>query len=112
MILVDSSLWIDYFKGTITRQTEKLDKLLSDEPLAIGDLILTEVLQGFDNERDFIENSNLIYLNIDLLSTQPGSSGAGDGLSSSCSSRFRGSSARSPGSCSGRRPAGRTPPPE
>ena len=53
MILVDSSVWIDYFNGTITRQTERLDKLLSDEPLAIGDLILTEVLQGFDNERDF-----------------------------------------------------------
>ena len=53
MILVDSSVWIDYFRGTITPQTEKLDWLLGVEPLAIGDLILTEVLQGFDNERDF-----------------------------------------------------------
>ena len=53
MILVDSSVWIDYFKGTITAQTEKLDSLLGREPLAIGDLILTEVLQGFVNERDF-----------------------------------------------------------
>lgn len=53
MILVDSSVWIDYFKGTITVQTEKLDSLLGQEPLAIGDLILTEVLQGFDYERDF-----------------------------------------------------------
>lgn len=53
MILVDSSVWIDYFKGTVTMQTEKLDKLLGQEPLAIGDLILTEVLQGFDKERDF-----------------------------------------------------------
>ena len=55
MILVDSSVWIDYFKGTITAQTERLDGLLGLEPLAIGDLILTEVLQGFDNERDFSE---------------------------------------------------------
>jgi predicted nucleic acid-binding protein len=47
LILVDSSVWIDYFKGTITAQTEKLDSLLGHEPLAIGDLILTEVLQGF-----------------------------------------------------------------
>ena len=47
MILVDSSVWIDYFQGTITAQTEKLDKLLGHEPLAIGDLILAEVLQGF-----------------------------------------------------------------
>jgi predicted nucleic acid-binding protein len=53
LILVDSSVWIDYFKGTITAQTEMLDRLLGQQPLAIGDLILTEVLQGFDNERDF-----------------------------------------------------------
>ena len=55
MILVDSSVWIDYFRGTITAQTEILDKLLGHESLAIGDLILTEVLQGFTNERDFNE---------------------------------------------------------
>jgi hypothetical protein len=53
LILVDSSVWIDYFKGTITAQTEKLDSLLGHEPLAIGDLILTEVLQGFADETDF-----------------------------------------------------------
>ena len=53
MILVDSSVWIDYFKGTVTAQTETLHRLLGQERLAIGDLILTEVLQGFDNERDF-----------------------------------------------------------
>jgi len=53
LILVDSSVWIDYFKGTITSQTDRLDGLLGYEPLAIGDLILTEVLRGFQNERDF-----------------------------------------------------------
>jgi predicted nucleic acid-binding protein len=53
LILVDSSVWIDYFRGTVTPQTEKLDCLLGQQPLAIGDLILTEVLQGFDDERDF-----------------------------------------------------------
>ncbi len=53
MTLVDSSVWIDYFNGTITAQTERLDSLLGLEPLAIGDLILTEVLQGFNKERDF-----------------------------------------------------------
>lgn len=53
MILVDSSVWIDYFEGKVTAQTETLDRLLSRELLVIGDLILTEVLQGFDNERDF-----------------------------------------------------------
>lgn len=53
MILVDSSVWIEYFKGTITTQTEMLDGLLDQQPLAIGDLILTEVLQGFNRDRDF-----------------------------------------------------------
>jgi hypothetical protein len=53
LILVDSSVWIDYFRGTINLETGELDRLLGDELLAIGDLILTEVLQGFDNEREF-----------------------------------------------------------
>ena len=53
MILVDSSVWIDYFKGTATAQAARLDELLGNEPLAIGDLILTEVLQGFHDDRDF-----------------------------------------------------------
>jgi hypothetical protein len=53
LILVDSSVWLDYFKGMVTPQTEKLDSLLGHEPLAIGDLILTEVLQGFADEADF-----------------------------------------------------------
>ena len=60
LILVDSSVWIDYFKGTITAQTERLDALLGHEPLAIGDLILTEVLQGFDNDRDFNEARRML----------------------------------------------------
>lgn len=55
MILVDSSVWIDYFRGTITPQTDKLDELLGRELLAVGDLILTEVLQGFPVDREFNE---------------------------------------------------------
>ncbi len=55
MILVDSGVWIDYFNGTITAQTEKLDALLGHKPLAVGDLILTEVLQGFADEPEFSE---------------------------------------------------------
>ena len=49
MILVDSSVWIDYFRGTSTAQTERLNGLLDSEPLAIGDLILVEILQGFES---------------------------------------------------------------
>jgi predicted nucleic acid-binding protein len=53
-------VWIAYFKGTVTAQTEILDGLLGQQPLAIGDLILTEVLQGFDNERDFTEARKML----------------------------------------------------
>jgi predicted nucleic acid-binding protein len=53
-------VWIDYFRGAITRQTEKLDSFLGNEPLAIGDLILTEVLQGFSDEGDFNEAMKLL----------------------------------------------------
>jgi len=60
LILVDSSVWIDYFRGTVTRQTEILDGLIGQQPLAIGDLILTEVLQGFDNQRDFNEARKML----------------------------------------------------
>lgn len=54
MILVDSSVWIDYFNGRDTIQTAKLDELLGAELLGIGDLILTEVLQGFRSDADYL----------------------------------------------------------
>jgi predicted nucleic acid-binding protein len=60
MILVDSSVWIDYFRGIATPQTEKLHSLLGIEPMAIGDLILTEVLQGFVSDRDFNQARKLL----------------------------------------------------
>jgi predicted nucleic acid-binding protein len=53
MIVVDSSVWIDYFNGKITKQTNILDSLLGNEMIVIGDIILTEVLQGFHSDRDF-----------------------------------------------------------
>ena len=53
MIVVDSSVWIDYLRGTPTPQADKLDELLGTAVLGIGDLILTEVLQGCGTEREF-----------------------------------------------------------
>ena len=53
MILVDSSVWIDYFIGVKNKQTNKLDENLGLKPVAIGDLILTEVLQGFRHDKDY-----------------------------------------------------------
>ena len=52
MILVDSSVWIDYFNGVDNQQTDTLNDVLGLKPIAIGDLILTEVLQGFKNDKD------------------------------------------------------------
>ena len=52
MIVVDSSVWIDYFNGVETRETALLDGILGLEPIVIGDLILAEVLQGFRSDHD------------------------------------------------------------
>ena len=53
MILVDSSVWIDYFRGTDTPQTDHLHGSLGRIPVAIGDLMLAEMLQGFDSDTTF-----------------------------------------------------------
>ena len=60
MILVDSSVWIDYFNGHDTPETTQLDSLLGIEPIAIGDIILTEVLQGFRDDKDYETASGLL----------------------------------------------------
>lgn len=53
MILVDSSVWIAYFNGRDIWQVDVLDQFLPTQPILIGDLILTEVLQGFRLDKDF-----------------------------------------------------------
>ncbi|MES9990970.1 MAG: hypothetical protein ABW098_03395 [Candidatus Thiodiazotropha sp.] len=53
MIVVDSSVWIDFFCGADTSEAEKLDRTLGMKPVAIGDLILIEVLQGFRQDKDY-----------------------------------------------------------
>ncbi len=52
-LLVDSSVWINYFNGAISPQTDYLDSALGKENIFVGDLILAEVLQGFRLDRDF-----------------------------------------------------------
>jgi predicted nucleic acid-binding protein len=60
VILVDSSVWVDYFRGVDTAETDKLDTLLGVEQIMTGDLILTEVLQGFISEREFNQGRKLL----------------------------------------------------
>jgi predicted nucleic acid-binding protein len=52
VIVVDSSVWIDFFNGVSTPEVERLDALFGNRMMVIGDLILVEVLQGFRNDRD------------------------------------------------------------
>lgn len=64
MILVDSSVWIDYFRGISSPQTDLLDELFESKKIIVGDIILTEVLQGFDSEKQFRET-------LDIFKTVP-----------------------------------------
>lgn len=53
MLVVDSTVWVDYFNGVVNPQTDYLHKILDQEPILVGDLILAEVLQGFRDDSDF-----------------------------------------------------------
>ena len=58
--MVDTSVWIDYFRGVVTPQSDKLDALLGVEQVLTGDLILAEVLQGFVSDRDINQARKLL----------------------------------------------------
>ena len=66
MILVDSSIWIDYFNGTVNKKTDWLDESMGIEPVIMGDIVLTEVLQGFQNDNDF-KNAKKLLLEIPFM---------------------------------------------
>ena len=53
MILVDSTVWIDYFRSADTPQVALLDSYFGSSRVAVGDLIAAEVLQGVRDEREF-----------------------------------------------------------
>ena len=53
MILVDSSVWIDHFNGNLTAEVSLLHNLFGREAVLVGDVVMTEVLQGFRHNRDF-----------------------------------------------------------
>ena len=60
MILVDSSVWIDFFNGIENAETDKLNEILGLEEVVIGDLILAEVLQGFRSDIDYKAAKNVL----------------------------------------------------
>lgn len=52
-LFVDSSVWIDFFNGSDTRESQALERMLGVGDIVVGDLVVAEVLQGFRSERDF-----------------------------------------------------------
>ncbi|MEQ7156354.1 type II toxin-antitoxin system VapC family toxin [Brevundimonas aurifodinae] len=60
MIIVDSSVWVDFFRDRPTREVEYLDSILGVEDLLTGDLVLAEVLQGFRDDHDFVAAQSLM----------------------------------------------------
>jgi predicted nucleic acid-binding protein len=71
MFIVDSSVWIDYFNGRPSPQTDKLDAFLGKDMVTVGDIMLAEVLQGFRSDRNYaIARDLLLSLNVvNMLNT-------------------------------------------
>ena len=66
-VLVDSTVWIDFFNGRETAQTEKLEQCIQNRDDICGcGFVLTEVLQGIRDENEFVaakrQFEGLIYL--------------------------------------------------
>ncbi len=62
MILVDTSVWIDYLNGKESSLTIILDKTLIDGLVSIGDLILLEILQGIKAEQEYNKTRTALAL--------------------------------------------------
>lgn len=60
MVLVDTSVWIDYFLGKRNKQTVTLDNLFDTERICIGDLIITELMQGFKTKKETSSANQII----------------------------------------------------
>lgn len=61
MIFLDSTVLIDYFNDNPTWQVEYLDRILGNEIIIIGDIVIAEVLQGFRNDKDYQTAKNLLF---------------------------------------------------
>ena len=72
MILVDTSVWVDYFNGQASKQTEALDRALEEGLVLLGDIIYLEILQGFKSDKHFQEAKSALSTldHVDLFGTQ------------------------------------------
>jgi predicted nucleic acid-binding protein len=53
VVIVDTTVWIDYLRGAQNREAEWLDSEVSRRRLGLTDIILCEVLQGIPDDRSF-----------------------------------------------------------
>jgi len=58
MVIVDSTVWIDFFGGRANNETVWLERRMKEHRLGLTDLILCEVLQGIRDESEFREARN------------------------------------------------------
>lgn len=72
MLVVDSTVWVDYFNGVENPQTDHLHQLLDQTPILVGDLILAEVLQGFREDADFEKARRALgkFIQVEMVDTQ------------------------------------------
>jgi len=87
MILVDSSVWIDFFRGTANPPADRLQALLGGQELLVADLVLVEVLQGYGRESDF-------KTALDLMSRMDAVTIGGRNIAIAAASNFRSLRAR------------------
>lgn len=52
MVIIDTTVWIDYFNGTSTPETEWLDREAARRRLGVLDLCVCEILQGLATDQE------------------------------------------------------------
>jgi predicted nucleic acid-binding protein len=82
VILVDTSVWIDYLNGVQGRHTDALDSGIVEGNVAISDLIFLEILQGVCNDRDYrVTKQTLLALDLYEM--------FGKGMAEKCAENYR-----------------------
>lgn len=82
MILVDTSVWIDYLNGVLSSHTDTLDSGIVQGVVAMGDLIFLEILQGIREDREYLETKQ-------ALSTLDRFEMFGQGTPEKCAENYR-----------------------
>lgn len=82
MIVVDSSVWIDFLNGRNSAHVRRLRVIFGRDEIIVGDLMLCEVLQGLDNEEK-AQEVEMLLRRFDIVPM------AGDTIAISAARNFR-----------------------